>query len=61
MLNLIPTTPLAERARPNNLDNYFGQEHLTGKGKPIRNMIDNKVLSSMILWEIGRASCRERV
>lgn len=50
MLNLIPTTPLAERARPNNLDNYFGQEHLTGKGKPIRNMIDNKVLSSMILW-----------
>ncbi len=50
MLNLIPTTPLAERARPNNLTNYFGQEHLTGKGKPIRNMIDNKVLSSMILW-----------
>ncbi len=50
MLNLIPTTPLAERARPNNLTNYFGQEHLTGKGKPIRNMIDNKVLSSMLLW-----------
>lgn len=50
MLNLIPTTPLAERARPNNLDIYFGQEHLTGKGKPIRNMIDNKVLSSMLLW-----------
>lgn len=50
MLNLIPTTPLAERARPNNLNNYFGQEHLTGKGKPIRNMIDNKVLSSMLLW-----------
>ncbi len=50
MNKLIPSTPLAERRRPQTLDNYYGQEHLTGKGKPIRNMIDNNVLSSMIFW-----------
>lgn len=46
----IPHTPLAERIRPVSLDTYFGQEHLTGKGKPIRNMIENDALISIILW-----------
>ena len=50
MKNKIPTTPLAERIRPKNLDNFFGQEHLVGKGKPIRQMIENDTLSSFILW-----------
>ncbi len=42
--------PLAERLRPYNLDEFFGQEHLIGKGKPIRQMIDKKQVVSMILW-----------
>lgn len=50
MSKIIPNTPLAERRRPQTIDDYFGQEHLTDKGKPIRNMIDNNVLSSIILW-----------
>jgi len=42
--------PLAERIRPVNLDFFFGQEHLLGKGKPIRMMIETDTLSSFILW-----------
>ncbi len=42
--------PLAERIRPVNLDFFFGQEHLLGKGKPIRLMIEADTLSSFILW-----------
>ncbi len=46
----IPTVPLAERIRPKNLNEFVGQEHLTGEGKPIRLMIENDTLSSFILW-----------
>jgi putative ATPase len=46
----IPTTPLAERIRPQLIDNFFGQVHLLGKGKPIRLMIENDTPSSFILW-----------
>lgn len=46
----IPTTPLAERIRPQNINDFFGQQHLLGKGKPIRLMIENDTLSSFILW-----------
>jgi putative ATPase len=42
--------PLAERMRPKTLDEFVGQEHLVGKDKPIRRMIENKKVSSMILW-----------
>ncbi len=42
--------PLAERARPETLDEFFGQEHLTGKGKPIRKMIETGNVYSFILW-----------
>lgn len=48
--NLLNDRPLAERLRPNNLEEFFGQDHLIGKGKPIRQMIDNKSIVSMILW-----------
>jgi len=44
------TAPLAERLRPNSLEEYIGQEHLVGKGAILRNMIDNDRLSSFILW-----------
>ena len=42
--------PLPERMRPQDLDGYFGQKHLIGKGGIIRNMIENGNLSSFILW-----------
>lgn len=42
--------PLAERMRPEDLNDFAGQEHLIGIGKPIRIMIENKEPASMILW-----------
>ena len=42
--------PLAERCRPQSIDDYIGQEHLTGKGKIIRSAIDSGRVFSMILW-----------
>lgn len=42
--------PLAERIRPKNLDQYIGQEHILGKGKPLRSAIESGMLPSMILW-----------
>ncbi len=42
--------PLAERMRPKNLNDFSGQEHLIGPGKPIRMMIENNEPASMILW-----------
>lgn len=46
----IPTTPLAERIRPQTINDFFGQQHLLGVGKPIRLMIENDTSSSFILW-----------
>src|SRR3989338_8616876 len=43
-------TPLAERLRPKTLDEFIGQEHLVGKGKPIRTMLESGRITSMILW-----------
>ncbi len=42
--------PLAERCRPKTLDEFQGQQKLVGSGKPIRTMIENDTLSSIILW-----------
>lgn len=42
--------PLASKIRPKSLDEYFGQEHLVGIGKPLRVAIENKHLFSFILW-----------
>lgn len=42
--------PLAAQLRPESLDDFFGQEHLVGKGKPLRILIENKQLFSMIFW-----------
>ena len=43
-------TPLAEQLRPTTLEEFAGQQHLLGKGKPIRSMIDQGTISSIILW-----------
>lgn len=42
--------PLAERLRPTSLDDYIGQQHLVGPGAPLRRMIEQKRVSSFILW-----------
>jgi putative ATPase len=42
--------PLASKLRPKILDDFVGQEHLVGKGKPLRMAIDGKHLFSFILW-----------
>jgi putative ATPase len=42
--------PLAERLRPQTLDEYIGQEHILGPGKPLRMQIERDQLKSMILW-----------
>ncbi len=42
--------PLAEQLRPDNLDNYIGQEELTGENGVIRKMIMRENIPSMILW-----------
>ncbi len=46
----IPSTPLAERIRPQTINDFFGQKHLLGEAKPIRLMIVNDTPSSFILW-----------
>ena len=45
-----PTRPLAERMRPQTLDEFVGQEHILGPGKPLRLQVERDRLSSIILW-----------
>ncbi|MFN7312647.1 MAG: replication-associated recombination protein A [Bacteroidota bacterium] len=42
--------PLAERVRPQSLEQYIGQEHLTGPDAPLRKSISNRQIPSLILW-----------
>ena len=42
--------PLAERMRPQTLDNYIGQQHLVGPGAVLRRMVESGHVSSFILW-----------
>lgn len=42
--------PLAARMRPENLDDYVGQEHLLGPGKPLRAALEAGRAHSMLLW-----------
>lgn len=45
-----PTRPLADRIRPETLDQFIGQAHLVAPGKPIYQVIKNNRVHSMILW-----------
>jgi len=42
--------PLADRLRPQTLDQVVGQDHLLGEGMPLRRMLDARRLSSIVLW-----------
>lgn len=43
-------TPLASRVRPDSLEEFVGQEHLLGRGKILRQLIEQDHISSMIFW-----------
>lgn len=42
--------PLAARVRPRSLEDYFGQQHLLGEGRPLQTALSRNALHSMILW-----------
>jgi putative ATPase len=42
--------PLADRMRPQTLDEFIGQEELLGSGKPLRTQIERDELGSILLW-----------
>ena len=42
--------PLAERMRPERLEDYVGQEHILGEGTPLRRPIERDELTSVVLW-----------
>src|ERR1700690_2294266 len=44
------TRPLADRMRPRTLDEFVGQEHLVGSGKPLRTQIERDDIGSLIFW-----------
>lgn len=48
--NLRSAMPLAERLRPQCLDEFFGQKHLTGPESLLTSMLDSGIIGSLILW-----------
>jgi len=46
----LPWQPLADRMRPQRLEDFFGQSHLLAPGKPLRQAIEAGILHSMIFW-----------
>ena len=54
--------PLADRMRPQGLDEVVGQQHLLAPGKPLRTQLERDEISSLILWgppESARQPWRE--
>jgi putative ATPase len=45
-----PYRPLADRMRPRALEEFVGQQHLLGPGKPLQRLVEGATLHSMILW-----------
>ncbi len=44
------TAPLADRMRPVNFEQFFGQEEVVGSGKILRKLIEGDDLASLIFW-----------
>lgn len=42
--------PLAHRIRPDSIESFIGQEHIVGKGKILRNLLENKYTTNMIFY-----------
>ncbi|WP_241768826.1 hypothetical protein [Myxococcus xanthus] len=51
--------PLAERMRPRTPDEFIGQSHLLGPGRPLRQLIERKAIVSSLFWG-PRAWARRR-
>ena len=49
-VNRHSSTPLAERVRPATIDEFIGQQHLLGEGKPLRVLIEGDEIPSMVFW-----------
>jgi putative ATPase len=49
-LEVAPDAPLAARMRPQNFDEFIGQEHLTGPAAALRRAVESDRLTSIILW-----------
>jgi putative ATPase len=47
---MLSNQPLADRMRPQTLDDYIGQEHLVGKGRVLRQAVESGQVPSLILW-----------
>lgn len=47
---MVSLPPLAERMRPDKLDDFIGQEHIIGKNSVLRKAIENKNIPSLIFW-----------
>ena len=45
----LPNAPLADRMRPRTLDEYVGQQHIVGPGRPLRRALETRTLHSLIL------------
>jgi len=45
-----PNAPLADRMRPRSLEEYVGQQHLTGTGKVLARLLEGELTQSLILW-----------
>lgn len=43
-------TPLADKIRPQSIDDVYGQRHILGLGKPLRLAIENQIAHSMVFW-----------
>lgn len=50
METLFSNIPLAERVRPMTLDEFIGQEHLLGEGKPVQKLAETHTARSLIFW-----------
>lgn len=50
MSSQLSARPLADRIRPDSLDEFIGQEHLVGRGKPLYQAITQNRVHSMIFW-----------
>jgi putative ATPase len=47
---LLESAPLAERLRPRTLEDFVGQEHLTGEDSLLFSIMESRSIGSMILW-----------
>src|SRR5579875_314866 len=47
---VVKTAPLAEKMRPRSLEEFYGQTHLLGPGKPLRLQIEKDDSASLIFW-----------